>query len=69
MYLFALLGMQFFAGKFKFGSDGLYSSTGEVPRMNFDSIWEAFITITIIMIGDNWNTVMYYGMLSEGTFF
>ena len=66
MYLFALLGMQFFAGKFRFGNDGLYSSSGDVPRMNFDSIWEAFITITIIMIGDNWNTVMYYGMLSEG---
>jgi Na+-transporting methylmalonyl-CoA/oxaloacetate decarboxylase gamma subunit len=69
IYLFALLGMQFFAGKFRFGDDGLYSSSGAVPRENFDTIWEAFITIIIIMIGDNWNGVMYYGMLSEGTFF
>jgi hypothetical protein len=67
VYLFALLGMQFFAGKFTFGNDGLYSSSGSVPRENFDTIWEAFITIIIIMIGDNWNIVMYYGMLSEGT--
>lgn len=69
IYLYSLLGMQFFAGKFKFGNDGHYSSNGTVPRENFDTIWESFITITIIMIGDNWNTIMYYGMLSEGTFF
>lgn len=69
MYLFALLGMQFFAGKFKFGYDGLYSSSGDPPRENFDTLWEAFITITIIMIGDGWNSIMYYGMLSEGTIY
>lgn len=67
VYLYALLGMQFFAGKFKFGDDGLYDENGQVPRDNFDTIWESFITITTIMIGDNWNLVMYYGMLSEGT--
>jgi hypothetical protein len=69
MYLFTLLGMQFFAGKFKFGSDGLYDRDGDIPRENFDSIWEAFITVTIIMIGDGWHIIMYYGMLSEGTIF
>lgn len=69
MYLYALLGMQFFAGNFTFGADGLYSPSGDVPRANFDTIWEAFITITIIMIGDDWQEIMYYGMLSEGTFY
>lgn len=66
IYLYALLGMQFFAGKFRFGDDGLYNESGKVPRENFDTIWEAFITITIIMIGDGWNFVMYNAMLSEG---
>jgi hypothetical protein len=69
MYLYTLLGMQFFAGKFKFGSNGLYDKNGNTPRENFDTIWEAFITVTIIMIGDGWNNIMYYGMLSEGYFF
>lgn len=67
VYLYALLGMQFFAGKFTFNSEGLYDPNGDVPRMNFDTIWDSFITIVIIMIGDNWNQVMYYAMLSEGT--
>ena len=66
VYLYALLGMQFFAGKFTFGDNGLFDSNGIVPRENFDTIWEAFITIVIIMIGDGWNIIMYYGMLSEG---
>ena len=66
IYLYALLGMQFFAGKFTFGDNGLFDSNGMVPRENFDTIWEAFITIVIIMIGDGWNIIMYYGMLSEG---
>lgn len=66
IYLYALLGMQFFAGKFTFGDNGLFDTNGIVPRENFDTIWEAFVTIVIIMIGDGWNIVMYYGMLSEG---
>lgn len=69
MYLYALLGMQFFAGKFRFGSDGLYDPDSDVPRENFDTIWESMITITIIMIGDGWNNVMYSAMLSEGTLY
>ena len=66
IYLYALLGMQFFAGRFTFGDDGLFKSDGTIPRENFDSIWESFITIIIIMIGDGWNNIMYYGMLSVG---
>jgi hypothetical protein len=33
VYIFSLLGMQFFAGKLKFAANGLYDPIdGEVPR-------------------------------------
>ena len=60
--------MQLFAGNLKFGDDGLYNSKGDVPRENFDTIWEAFLTVFMMMIGDGWNNMMYYGMLSLGNF-
>ena len=59
-YVYALLGMQFFAGILKFDEDGNYNlDTGTSPRENFDNIGWAFLTIFKLLIGDNWNIVMY----------
>ena len=68
MYIFTLLGMQLFAGNLAFGDDSLYNPNGVVPRENFDSFWEAFLTAFMMMIGDGWNNIMYNGMLSQGNF-
>ena len=68
MYIFTLLGMQLFAGNLAFGDDSLYNPNGVIPRENFDSFWEAFLTVFIMMIGDGWNNIMYNGMLSQGNF-
>ena len=39
IYVFALLGMTMFAGKFKFDEDGYFDpEDGKVPRMNFDNL-------------------------------
>lgn len=60
IYVYALLGMQFFAGELKFSEDGgVDKVNGESPRANFDSLGWAFLTIFEILIGDNWNVVMY----------
>jgi hypothetical protein len=59
VYVYSLLGMQFFAGKLEF--------EGVVPRANFDSFVWAFVTIFQVLIGDNWQYVLYDCMRSLGT--
>lgn len=52
MYIYALVGLQFFANRFHFDEDGVTVGIGEpgyytaeVPRSNFDSLMNAFTTI------------------------
>ena len=62
MYIFALLGMQLFGGKFRF-------SKTDLPRTNFDSFFPsraghgAFLAIFQILSTENWNNIMYCGMV------
>jgi len=90
IFVFALLGMSFFAGKVTFNSDNIHIKTAppescdaaaaslqdveqESPRANFDSLMWASLTVFEIMIGENWNGVMYDHMRSvaplSGLFF
>ncbi|CAM9574083.1 unnamed protein product, partial [Ectocarpus sp. 8 AP-2014] len=79
MYIYALVGLQFFANRFHFnevgevvgiGEPGYY--TAEVPRSNFDTLMNAFTTIfeasrhSTILSGENWNTVMYDARRATG---
>ena len=66
IYVYALLGMQFFAGNLKFDDDGYYDSNGNVPRANFDTLYWAAITVFQVLIGDNWNQVMFNCELALG---
>jgi hypothetical protein len=60
MYVFALMGMQFFAGELVFNEDGkVDKESGEDRRYNFDSIENAFVVVFQLLIGDDWNYVMY----------
>lgn len=45
IYVFALLGMETFAGKFKFDDNGMFDSNGKVPRQNFDTFLWSLITV------------------------
>lgn len=52
MYIYALVGLQFFANRFHFDGDGVVIGIGEdgyysaeVPRSNFDNLMNAFTTI------------------------
>jgi hypothetical protein len=77
MYMFSLIGMQFFANQLCFDPDsgdpavGL-QGTGKCPapfvrpRSHFDDLLRAFITVFQVLTGENWNTVMYDCWLAVG---
>ena len=53
IYVFSLLGMQMFAGRFRFNSEGYFDDeNGQVPRTNFDGLLWSIITVFQIMVGD-----------------
>jgi hypothetical protein len=77
IYIYALLGMQFFSGRMHFdefgypvgiteGGDRSQWKAAEIPRSNFDTLVWATTTIFQILTGENWNTVMYDGMRAAG---
>lgn len=59
IYIFALLGMSFFAGKIKFDEDDRVNPLGESPRTNFDTLHWSVITIFEVLMGEGWNDIMY----------
>lgn len=72
LYVFALMGMQFFAGNFRFLDHGFGAydlENGETPRANYDTLPEALLTTFACFIGDNWTYVMYDAMRSSGGIF
>ncbi|CAH2060509.1 unnamed protein product, partial [Iphiclides podalirius] len=60
--IFALLGMQVFGGRFD------YDPVQEKERHNFDSFWQAVLTMFQILTGEDWNAVMYHGINAYGGF-
>lgn len=70
LYVFALMGMQFFAGNFRFNDygEGRFDlENGESPRANFDTLLDSLLTTFACFIGDNWTYVMYDAMRSSGS--
>ncbi|XP_075051737.1 voltage-dependent L-type calcium channel subunit alpha-1S [Mixophyes fleayi] len=59
MIIFALLGMQMFGGKFDFEDT-------EIRRSTFDNFPQALITVFQILTGEDWNSVMYNGIMAYG---
>jgi len=85
MYIFALMGMSFFAGNFgrqeaEFGSGAsllnitnssniLYNEGNDVEepfRYHFDNLFFSFLTVFVIIGGENWNEVLYQGYKASG---
>jgi len=64
IYIFALLGMSFFAGRIKFDADDRVNPLGESPRTNFDTLHWSVITIFEVLMGEGWNDIMYEAMRS-----
>uniref|UniRef100_A0A674C5E3 Voltage-dependent L-type calcium channel subunit alpha n=1 Tax=Salmo trutta TaxID=8032 RepID=A0A674C5E3_SALTR len=57
--IFSLLGMQVFGGKFNFPNQ-------PKPRSTFDSFPQALISVFQILTGEDWNAVMYDGIMAHG---
>ncbi|KAG6939641.1 calcium voltage-gated channel subunit alpha1 C [Chelydra serpentina] len=57
--IFSLLGMQLFGGKFNFD---------EMPtrRSTFDNFPQSLLTVFQILTGEDWNSVMYDGIMAYG---
>ena len=73
MFIFSLVGMQFFSNKFHFDSMGLPVKWGEAnfasvdrPRGNFDNLLWAFTSVFQILTGENWPDLMYDAWRSTG---
>lgn len=56
--IFALVGMEIFGGKFNFEEGH--------SRANFDTFYNAFITVFQILTMENWQIVLYDGMRAVG---
>ncbi|XP_068930637.1 voltage-dependent L-type calcium channel subunit alpha-1S isoform X1 [Petaurus breviceps papuanus] len=57
--IFALLGMQLFGGKYDFDDT-------EVRRSTFDNFPQALISVFQILTGEDWNSIMYNGIMAYG---
>ncbi|XP_076859962.1 calcium channel, voltage-dependent, L type, alpha 1S subunit, b [Brachyhypopomus gauderio] len=57
--IFALLGMQVFGGKFNFPDR-------DVQRSNFDNFPQALISVFQVLTGEEWDTIMYNGIMAHG---
>ncbi|XP_062365581.1 voltage-dependent L-type calcium channel subunit alpha-1S [Cinclus cinclus] len=57
--VFALLGMQLFGGKFDF-------EDMKVRRSTFDNFPQALISVFQILTGEDWNSIMYDGIMAFG---
>nr|XP_055023196.1 voltage-dependent L-type calcium channel subunit alpha-1D isoform X1 [Misgurnus anguillicaudatus] len=57
--IFSLLGMQLFGGKFNFDET-------VTKRSTFDNFPQALLTVFQILTGEDWNTVMYNGIMAYG---
>nr|XP_042698404.1 voltage-dependent L-type calcium channel subunit alpha-1S [Chrysemys picta bellii] len=55
--IFSLLGMQLFGGKFDF-------EDMEVRRSTFDNFPQALISVFQILTGEDWNSIMYNGIMA-----
>lgn len=66
IYVYSLLGMQFFAGKMTYDNEGYYDPNGKRSRANFDTLFWSAITVFQVLIGDNWNDVMFNCVKSVG---
>lgn len=57
-----VLGMEFFAFTVFYDENGKIvnsAAEGAPPQRNFDTVFASFVTVFSILIGDNWNSIMY----------
>lgn len=66
IYIFALVGMSFYAGNIKFnGKDEVDLVNGTSPRENFDTLGNSLMTLFIIIMG-SWSQIMESAVRCNG---
>ena len=77
IFIFALLGQEFFGGKFNrdcFHEDYSQCEAQQSPRSNFDRFWPnkfgygSVVSIFQILTGENWNEIFYHCMMVDRVF-
>jgi hypothetical protein len=63
MFIFTLLGMEIFGGRWNVETFG---SADNVPRANFDSFGDGFMTVFQVLTGENWNDLLWASYHSTG---
>lgn len=58
LYVFSVMGMQIFGGKFFFSDS--------YPRWNFDNLWSSFLAMFLVLTGESWPSVMADGIRAQG---
>ena len=75
LYIYTLVGMQFFANRLRYDEDGYpiedigsdeWENPAIWPRSNFDDFNHAFGTVFQVLTTENWNNVMYDCRRSTG---
>jgi voltage-dependent calcium channel L type alpha-1D len=61
VFIYTLLGLELFAFNLKDRGDVKldFSDTGGLPLRNFNTFSDSFLTVFILLTGDQWNNVMY----------
>jgi voltage-dependent calcium channel L type alpha-1D len=66
-YIFALIGMNFFAGKIMIDDSGNYDPVnGSLVREGYDTLGMSFLTIFQVLMGAEWRFIWYQNMLACG---
>jgi len=58
LFFYTVAGVQLFAGEWTF--------SGLIPRTNYNSFYFGFLSSFVVMTGENWNVLLYFGVRSSG---
>lgn len=68
IYVFALIGMNFFKGTLKFDQvTNKYSEHGILPKVNFENMYQSMVAVFVLITGDNWSNIMFMCLRSPKT--
>lgn len=61
VYTYTLLGMELFAYKAKFDSQGVLSNSPDAtyPQSNFNTFLHSFLSVFIVLANDGWSKIFY----------
>lgn len=58
LFMFGVLGVQFFSGKLTDAYEARLLAESDVPFLSFNNLWTSCVKVFAIMTGDEWNRLM-----------